>query len=300
MDYRNGARGRKQSKKRLQWRIIGFGLFLFILGFFFDRVVLAAERQAESNAVEREGMKGEAAEEAAGTGQIADRDIESEDPHGRKNENPHDVNGENPDEKESPEDTGNVSIDLDAWNLILVNRGHPMPADYELTLTEVGDGHQVDSRIAGALRDMIAAGKEAGHSIWIASSYRTMKKQTELYENKVAKLRRQGYSEEVARKEAGTVVALPGTSEHQLGLAVDLVSSEYTGLDERQEQTKSYQWLKEHCAEFGFILRYPNGKTEITGIIYEPWHFRYVGKEAAKEIMEQGICLEEYLEQDLK
>ena len=94
------------------------------------------------------------------------------------------------------------------------------------------------------------------------------------------------------------MVAVPGTSEHQLGLAVDLVSSEYTGLDERQEETGSYQWLVKHCAEYGFILRYPNDKTEITGIIYEPWHFRYVGVEAAREIMDQGICLEEYLLQN--
>lgn len=297
MDDRNGARRKRQSIKRFQWQVIGFGLFLFILGFFFGRVVLAAERQAESNSAEGATVKGDGGKDAASAGQSTEQAIPSEEQHVQENEYLYNIKSENSDVKGPSEESGNVSIDSEEWNLILVNREHPMPGDYETNLTEVGDGHQVDSRIAEALRDMLAAGGEDGHSIWIVSSYRTMEKQTELYENKVAKLRQQGYSEEAAREEAGTVVAIPGTSEHQLGLAVDLVSSEYTGLDERQERTKSYQWLKEHCAEFGFILRYPNGKTEITGIIYEPWHFRYVGQEAAKEIMEREICLEEYLKE---
>ncbi|MBQ8185008.1 MAG: M15 family metallopeptidase [Lachnospiraceae bacterium] len=256
---------RQRKQKKLYWKIFGFCLFAFLLGFLFGRVVLAAEQERADKRQEEEFRQSE----ATGT---------SEEMLQTSVEEP-------------------VVFGKEEWNLILVNGGHPMPEDYQVELTEVGSGHQVDSRIAQALKDMIKAGKKAGHQIWIASSYRTMEKQTELFENKVAKLRRQGYSEKEARKEAGTVVAVPGTSEHQLGLAVDLVSSEYTSLDERQEETKSYQWLVEHCAEFGFILRYPNGKTDVTGIIYEPWHFRYVGTEAAREIMEQGICLEEYLEQ---
>ncbi len=100
-----------------------------------------------------------------------------------------------------------------------------------------------------------------------------------------------------AEEKAGTVVAVPGTSEHQLGLAVDLVSSEHVQLDEGAEKTEGYKWLVKNCHKYGFILRYPNGATDITGIIYEPWHFRYVGEEAAAEIMEAGITLEEYLEQ---
>ena len=91
------------------------------------------------------------------------------------------------------------------------------------------------------------------------------------------------------------MVAVPGTSEHQLGLALDLVDARHVKLDESQENTDAYKWLSKHCAEYGFIVRYPNGKTDITGIIYEPWHFRYVGVEAATYIMENGITLEEYL-----
>ena len=129
----------------------------------------------------------------------------------------------------------------------------------------------------------------------MTSSYRDLDKQTDLYNKKVESYVMQGYSYESARKQAGQVVAVPGTSEHHLGLALDIVSSEYRKLDEKQEETKGFKWLTEHSWEYGFILRYPNGETDITGIIYEPWHFRYVGLEAAKEITEAGITLEEYV-----
>ena len=183
----------------------------------------------------------------------------------------------------------------DDWNLILVNQTHLVPEDYQVELKEIGNGHQIDARAYDDYRAMIKAAKEDGVYIYVTSSYRDMEKQTELHENKIEAYVKEGYSYVEAKKLAAQVVAVPGTSEHQLGLALDFVSSEYRKLDEKQEQTKGFQWLKEHCDEYGFILRYPNGKTDITGIIYEPWHFRYVGKEAAKEIMEQGITLEEYL-----
>jgi len=183
----------------------------------------------------------------------------------------------------------------DDWNLILVNQTHPVPTDYKVELKEIGSGHQIDVRIYEDYRAMIRAAKEEGIYLYVTSSYRDMDKQTALHEKKIESYVMQGYSYADAREMAARVVAVPGTSEHHLGLALDFVSSEYKKLDEKQETTKSFQWLKEHCAEYGFILRYPNGKTEITGIIYEPWHFRYVGKEAAAVIMEAGITLEEYL-----
>ena len=105
----------------------------------------------------------------------------------------------------------------------------------------------------------------------------------------------EGLPEEEATEEAGTVVAVPGTSEHQIGLALDIVSSEYMNLDEKQMETEDQQWLMENSWKYGFILRYPLDKSDITGIIFEPWHYRYVGKKAAKEIYEQDITLEEYL-----
>ena len=184
---------------------------------------------------------------------------------------------------------------MEDWRLVLVNKWNEMEAGYVPELTEVGDGHQVDSRIAQSLRDMIRGAKSAGYYIYILSSYRDMEKQIDLYEAEVEKWLYEGYSQEAAEEKAGTIVAIPGTSEHHLGLAVDLVDSTHIALDEGAEKTKGYQWLVAHCHEYGFILRYPNGATDITGIIYEPWHFRYVGEEAAAEIMQEGITLEEYL-----
>ena len=181
------------------------------------------------------------------------------------------------------------------WKLVLVNKWNEMEAGYVPDLTVLAEGHKVDSRIADSPMDMIHAAKKDGYYIYILSSYRDMEKQIDLYEAEVEKWIREGYEQEAAEEKAGTVVAFPGTSEHHLGLAVDLVSSEHIKLDQDAEKTKGYQWLVAHCQEYGFILRYPNNASDITGIIYEPWHFRYVGEVAAAEIMEAGITLEEYL-----
>lgn len=181
------------------------------------------------------------------------------------------------------------------WNLILVNKTHPIPEDYQVELKSIGSGHQIDARAYDDFKAMIQASKKGGVTIYVSSSYRDMNKQITLYEKKTDSYLQQGYSLEDALSKAGQVVAVPGTSEHHLGLAIDVVSSEYRKLDEKQENTKGFQWMKEHSWEYGFILRYPNGSTDITGIIYEPWHFRYVGLEAAKEIYERDITLEEYL-----
>ncbi len=183
----------------------------------------------------------------------------------------------------------------DDWNLVLVNKWNEMETGYVPKLTEISEGHRVDSRIADSLMNMIYGAKDAGYAIYILSSYRDMEKQIELYDAEVNKWLWAGYSREAAEEKAGTIVAFPGTSEHHLGLAVDLVSSEHVRLDQDAEKTKGYQWLIKHCHEYGFILRYPNNASDITGIIYEPWHFRYVGTEAATEIMERGLTLEEYL-----
>ena len=107
---------------------------------------------------------------------------------------------------------------------------------------------------------------------------------------------REGLSREEATAQAGTVVAVPGTSEHQTGLAVDLVDKSYQHLDDAQASTDVQQWLMENSWKYGFILRYPAEKSDVTGIIYEPWHYRYVGKPAAREMRELGLCLEEYIE----
>ena len=184
------------------------------------------------------------------------------------------------------------------WNLKLVNFEHALDETFEpAKLAEVDNGYAADSRIADATKKMIADARSKDNVRIIAlSAYRDYDYQMELFENKVQRLQQEkGYSVDKAREEAKTVVAYPGTSEHQLGLALDLVDARHVKLDESQENTAAYKWLYEHCAEYGFIVRYPNEKTDITGIIYEPWHFRYVGVEAATYIMEHNITLEEYL-----
>lgn len=188
-----------------------------------------------------------------------------------------------------------ASAQEDDWQLRLVSAAHPLPEDFEAPkLTKLRGGHAIDSRAYPALQQMMDDCRAAGLNPVICSSYRTHDKQEELFQKKVNTLLRQGYSQEEAETEAARWVARPGTSEHETGLAVDIVDKSYQLLDEKQAETPVQQWLMAHCAEYGFILRYPVEKSDLTGIGYEPWHYRYVGVEAAKEISEQGICLEEY------
>lgn len=192
-----------------------------------------------------------------------------------------------PDASEAPEA---------AWNLLLVNPWNELPEGFSVELRELGDGEAVDERAYPDLQAMLDDARAEGLSPIVCSSYRTREKQQELFTRRVGRLTAAGYSEQDAVIEAGKWVAVPGTSEHQTGLALDIISSSYQVLDRDQENTAEQRWLMENSYKYGFILRYPSDKSEITGINYEPWHYRYVGKEAAKEIYEKGLCLEEYLE----
>ena len=183
------------------------------------------------------------------------------------------------------------------WRLTRVNPWTPLPEGYQPTLATVENGYQVDQRCANYLEAMLAACREAGLSPVLCSAYRTQEKQTALYENLVGKRMAQGLSREDAETQAAKEVARPGTSEHQLGLAVDIVDASYQLLDTHQEDTPVQQWLMEHCWEYGFLLRYPPDKGAVTGIIYEPWHYRYVGRDHAQAIGQAGLCLEEFLTQ---
>ena len=184
------------------------------------------------------------------------------------------------------------------WNLVLVNDTHPMTEGYVPKLADVGNGHQVDERIADALNHMLADAKKAGLNPMICSAYRTIEYQQKLYNEYMGNAVKEGLHYWDALKKTKDSPAYPGRSEHNIGLAVDIVSSSYTQLDTKQEETPEAKWLAENCYKYGFILRYPNGKTDITGIIYEPWHYRYVGVEDAKKITETGVTLEEYLGED--
>lgn len=183
------------------------------------------------------------------------------------------------------------------WNLVLVNNTHPMKDGYVPELTELEPGHSVDKRIVNAAKKMLSDAEEQGLHIEICSAYRSVKRQEQVFGESMKERVKDGMEYWDAYKETALNVAEPGTSEHALGLALDLISNEYSELDERQEETAEAKWLAENCHKYGFILRYPSEKTNITGIIYEPWHYRYVGEEYAAEIMELGITLEEYLQE---
>ncbi len=183
------------------------------------------------------------------------------------------------------------------WKLLLVNPWNALPEDFSVELVTLATcGLKVDKRIRADLNEMFFACRDAGLRPLICSAYRTQATQTRLYNNKISRLRAAGYDQETAVEEAGRWVAVPGTSEHQTGLALDIVSSSYQGLTRKQADTAEQKWLMEHCWEYGFILRYPEDKCDITGIGYEPWHYRYVGREAALAMRDSGQCLEEYLE----
>ena len=184
----------------------------------------------------------------------------------------------------------------DSWNLILVNFENPLPDGFTVPgLTQLRSGQAVDSRAYPALQRMMDDARAAGLQPVICSSYRGRDTQVRLYEAEVQNWLDRGCRREVAEAQAAMWVARPDTSEHQTGLAVDIVDLSYQLLNGGQENTPVQQWLMANCAEYGFILRYPTDKSALTGVGYEPWHYRYVGVEAAAEIMSKGLCLEEYL-----
>ena len=181
-----------------------------------------------------------------------------------------------------------------AWQLILVNPWNELPEDFEVELARV-DSYQVDARIVESLGRMFADAKAAGINLTLCSGYRTTEYQQTLFERKKDEYMQSGMNEQEAVAATSAWIAIPGTSEHHTGLAVDIVTPDYQTLDEGFANTSAFAWLSQNAHLYGFVLRYPANKEEITGIAYESWHYRYVGKEAAAEILQAGYCLEEYL-----
>ena len=188
-----------------------------------------------------------------------------------------------------------ANFNLEDWNLILVNKDNPLEADIDCKLRNF-DGFDVDDRIYEELDAMFNAAKEDGINLLMASGYRNFNTQTYLYEKKISYFRRLGYSQSEATEIASMKVTPPLTSEHETGLAVDIVSYNHNCTDSDFGNCEAGIWLKEHSFEYGFILRYPEGKEDITKIQYEPWHFRYVGKEAAEFIYINDLTFEEFVD----
>ena len=181
-------------------------------------------------------------------------------------------------------------IDITSWEYLFVNQSHSI-GQYAPEVTAVGEGNTYfDTRAVEAFRALLQGARDAGFAPHIYCAYRPYATQESQFSNEVAKYVRQGYSESDAKKAAALVVAEPGTSEHQTGLSADVVDQYYESLSVDRVDASFMQWLREHCAEYGFILRYPEEKADVTGR-NEPWHVRYVGPEAAQFMMENGLCM---------
>lgn len=185
------------------------------------------------------------------------------------------------------------------WRLQIASKRFPLSSDYKPELKEVENTHMFDARAVDEFKAMLAAAKKDGLPLFVVSTYRSSDQQKTIYQQQIQRELNRGLNSEEAVVAAGKEVAPPYTSEHNLALSADIVSGDWynthSEMTQEFEDTNEHKWLMEHCAEYGFVLRYPKNKEAITDIIYEPWHFRYVGKEYAKEMMEKGMCLEEYV-----
>ncbi len=187
-----------------------------------------------------------------------------------------------------------ANVDIDDWKMLLVNRDFILPDDFEVELapciTDNPDSLKLDYRVAPHYNEMYLAALEDDIELVPISGYRSVERQQRNFENKIDKYLNQGYGKIEATQMAATIILPPGTSEHNAGLAMDICS-----LEQNFEETEEFEWLSENAADYGFILRYPEDKQDITKIIYEPWHWRYVGVETAKAMKASGQCFEEYL-----
>lgn len=188
-------------------------------------------------------------------------------------------------------DSTNVATTENGWNLMLINKDNRIPDGYDVKLLKLSNGQKVDERIYPDLQRMFDDARADGIELFVAQGYRTENEQQQMLDNKIKEYKNLGKSPEEAKELAEQWVAVPGTSEHQIGIAVDINAD-----TDKCSPDELYSWLSQNAHKYGFINRYPEDKTDITGIIYEPWHYRYVGTDAAKEIYEKGICLEEYID----
>ena len=226
--------------------------------------------QETASALETEDAADDTAEAGSSEGQEETGDTAAEEPSGEE-------------DSKVPSDLPDINVD--DWEFILANPWNSVE-DYTPTVGTI-EGIQLDERIIPAMQQFVADCRAAGNTVFLSSGYRDYDTQTFLFNRKVEQ-----YGDEDV---AATIVARPGTSEHQTGLAADITDQYYETKNESLEYTAMYQWMFAHCQEYGFILRFPKGRDDVTGIIYEPWHFRYVGVDAATYIMEHELTLEEFL-----
>lgn len=193
-----------------------------------------------------------------------------------------------------------ANANLDDWNLILVNPWEALPSEFDPNLVVVMNEQQIDSRIIQAWEEWYKAALDAGHQLFFASGHRTVERQSSNFNRTYNNYLSEGYSEEEALLKTKEYLTEPGHSEHHTGLAFDLLDQQWVAsgrtLEPDYDSQASQQWLVDTMSDYGFILRYPKGKEEITGIQYESWHFRYVGEEHARFMELHDLVLEEYIE----
>lgn len=197
--------------------------------------------------------------------------------------------------------------DSSDWRLVLANKDNALNENYEVQLGTIPEkylvnasANRLDSRVVDPLLSMIEDAEKDGVKIRVTSAYRDISYQQMLFNRMIQQYQAEGYDSDAAKEAAAMLVAIPGTSEHNTGLAVDLVSADWysynSDLEESFEETDEYKWLEKNSVNYGFVIRYQKHKTDITKISYEPWHYRYVGIENAKIMTEHDLCLEEYLQ----
>ncbi|MCM1111907.1 MAG: M15 family metallopeptidase [Muribaculum sp.] len=201
-----------------------------------------------------------------------------------------------PKEQREQELSASGEFSKDDWRLVLINKQHSIPDDYTVSLGTIEGALKCDERILDDLSDMLQAAVDDGISLKVRSPYRTHERQVYNFNQKISDYMNRGLSYLEAYQLASQVVTVPGNSEHEIGLALDITCDSFARLEQEFADTDAGKWLAENSCRFGFILRYPKGKEYVTGIVYEPWHFRYVGVEAATVITERGITLEEFWE----
>ncbi len=187
-----------------------------------------------------------------------------------------------------------LGFDSSDWRLVLINKQHPIPDDYDFKLGTFTSGMRCDERVIEDLLLMMQAAKKDGLNLVVRSPYRTSDHQEDNFNDRIKSYMKQGLSYMEAYKATSRVITVPGCSEHEVGLALDITSDSFIPLLQGFADTEEGKWLEAHSHEYGFILRYPSGKEYITGIEYEPWHFRYVGREAAAIMKDEELCLEEF------
>lgn len=281
------AQRRPRDQSVVRNRRVAIYTFLLILTLFY----ISAHRTVQKER-EMEALRAETAEE--GPGEQVKELVEGW-PEGLPGARVYKERGE------MDADGGLKILPEDMWCLILTNAEYPVPEDYEVELEAIpGTEQSVDKRIYEPLMTMIGDMKDQGLSPIVCSGYRTLDKQEKLFNRKVLSFVKAGHTKEESYNLARQTISIPGSGEHCLGLAVDFYTRRYHKLERAFEDTPESKWLVEHAQDYGFVMRYGENKTDITGIQYEPWHYRYVGVEAAKYMKDNELSLEEfYIEQSL-